>query len=141
MTTIQTLSLPTSIPAAARAVLRALPQLQRGSLRLQLPDGAPLHFGAAGAMPRATLRLHNWKPCAAVLRSGDIGAAETYIAGDWSTPDLRALLNLFVANRDALDGLVYGRPARWRARPAGWGSTARRGGATGARHRSGWSEP
>ncbi len=44
----------------------------------------------------------------AVLKSGDIGFAESYIAGDWSSPDLVALLNLFVANRKTMDDVIFG---------------------------------
>ena len=43
-----------------------------------------------------------------MLRRGDIGAAETFIAGDWSSPDLSGLLTLLVANREHFDALVYG---------------------------------
>jgi hypothetical protein len=43
------------------------------------------------------MHLHDWSVCAAVMKSGDIGLAETYIAGDWTTPDLRSLLQLFIA--------------------------------------------
>src|SRR4051812_29455182 len=101
-------------PAAARAVFRLLAELRHGSLDVQMPDGAMAHFGADGATgPRAAIALRNWNACAAALRSGDIGFAETYIAGDWTTPDLAALLAVFTANRDALEQAVYG---RW------WGS-------------------
>ena len=44
----------------------------------------------------------------AVLRSGDIGLAQGYIAGDWSTPHLADLLRLLIANRNTLETLVYG---------------------------------
>ena len=43
--------------------------------------------------------LRNWNVCRAALKSGDIGFAESYIAGDWTTPDLTELLELFIANR------------------------------------------
>jgi cyclopropane-fatty-acyl-phospholipid synthase len=43
-----------------------------------------------------------------VLRSGDIGFAETFIAGDWAANDLVALLQLCIANREAMDSVVYG---------------------------------
>ena len=108
------LSLPPSAPAAARAALRLLRGLRHGSLLVQMPDGTVTRFGAEGDhAPRAQLRLHNWNVCGATLRSGDIGFAESFIAGDWSTPDLAALIELFVRNREAVDTLVYG---RW------WGS-------------------
>ena len=102
-------ALPRSAPAAARAVLGMLRRLRHGSLDVHLPDGDHLHFGQAGdAGPRATLRLRNWNVCSAALRSGDIGFAESYIAGDWTTPDLVALLKVFIANREAIESVVYG---------------------------------
>ena len=101
--------LPPTAPAAARAVLRLLLSLRHGRLDLQLPDGSQSRFGdpqAAG--PHAAIRLLNWNVCGAALKSGDIGFAESYIAGDWTTPDLAALMKLFVANRDAVEHVIYG---------------------------------
>ena len=106
-TTASPLALPPGIPAAARTVLRLLTRLQHGSLTLQLPDGALRHFGPGGA-PHGAIVLHNWKVCGAALRSGDIGFAESYIAGDWSTPHLTDLLKLLIANRHAVESVVYG---------------------------------
>jgi cyclopropane-fatty-acyl-phospholipid synthase len=74
---------------------------------VQLPDGTQAHFGSHD-QPRAALRLVDWKACSAALRSGDIGFAEAYIDGHWSTPDLVALLELFIANRDAIEAVIYG---------------------------------
>jgi len=102
-------SLPPAAPAAARAVFALLKNLPRGVLDVQLPDGSVRHFGkAAPDAPRATIRLRNWNACSAALRSGDIGFAESFIAGDWSSPDLVALMTLLAANRDAIDTIVYG---------------------------------
>ena len=114
--TAHTLPLSDVAPAPARAVLRLLAQLKTGTLDLQLPDGSLARFGD-GQAPRAALRLHDWRMCAAVLKSGDVGFAESWIAGDWSSPDLVALLTLFIANRDAVESAIYG---SW------WGSLAHR---------------
>ena len=102
-----------SAPAAARAVFRLLKSIKHGTLDVQLPDGTMTHFGAAaggadGTELRAALRMHDWSVCAAVLKSGDIGFAESFIAGQWSTPDLTALLTLFIANRDEVESMIYG---------------------------------
>jgi cyclopropane-fatty-acyl-phospholipid synthase len=103
------LRLPPSAPAAANAVLRLLSSLRHGRLDLQLPDGSQARFGDAHAAgPHAAIRLLNWNVCAAALKAGDIGFAEGYIAGDWTTPDLAALMKLFVANRDAVENVIYG---------------------------------
>jgi cyclopropane-fatty-acyl-phospholipid synthase len=98
-----------SAPAAARAVFGLMKRLKHGTLNVQLPDGGSLTFGTADPNElHAAIRLRNWKPCAAALKSGDIGFAESFIAGDWSSPDLTALLTLFIANRDEVEAVVYG---------------------------------
>ncbi|MDN2713012.1 cyclopropane-fatty-acyl-phospholipid synthase [Janthinobacterium sp. SUN118] len=94
------------VPAAARMILRLLQELQFGALRLRTPDGSVLLYGDGGHP--VTLDLHNWRLCAAVLRSGDIGFAETFIAGDWRTDNLPGLIELMVRNRAQIESLIYG---------------------------------
>ncbi|MBV5295883.1 MAG: class I SAM-dependent methyltransferase [Curvibacter lanceolatus] len=100
-------TLPQGTPAAARTALRLLQRLQHGSLTVQLPDGALHHFGD-GHGPSAAMTLRNWQVCRAALKSGDIGFAESYIAGDWTTPNLTELLKVFLANRQHVDDVIYG---------------------------------
>ena len=94
------------MPPQARVLLQMLRRLQHGALRLTCPDGSTLHFGE-GDTP-VHLRLNNWKPCLAAMNSGDIGFAESFIAGDWHTDDLSALLELLVRNRTELEDAIYG---------------------------------
>lgn len=106
-------SKPLTPPAAARTMLRLLGQLKHGVLTLTTPDGQTQRFGAHHANTpagdvHASLILRNWNVCAAALKSGDIGFAESYIAGDWTTPDLTALLSLFVRNRQEIEDVIYG---------------------------------
>ena len=102
-------ALPASAPAAARAVFRLMKSLRHGSLDVQLPDGSVMHFGeASDGPPRAAMRLLNWNVCTATLRSGDIGFAEAFIAGDWTSPDPTALIKLMLANGSEVESLVYG---------------------------------
>ncbi|BDI04171.1 SAM-dependent methyltransferase [Sphaerotilus microaerophilus] len=107
------------LPVAARSVLGLLERLPHGHLHLQLPDGSVRHFGrdTSAQAPQASLRLHDGSPLAAALAEGDIGFARSYIEGGWDTPDLSALLRLLLANREALERLVYG---SW------WGGLAHR---------------
>ncbi|WP_295999608.1 cyclopropane-fatty-acyl-phospholipid synthase family protein [Rugamonas sp.] len=95
-----------SLPGAARIILRMLACLKHGALRLTMPDGACRTFGD-GSAPVA-LELKNWNLCGAALRSGDIGFASSFIAGDWSTDNLPALIELLVRNREQIESLVYG---------------------------------
>lgn len=108
MTTTTSTPFPaTTLPRHARRVLALLGRLQHGSLDVQTPEGELLHFGG-GREPRAALRIADWQTCAAALTAGDVGFAEAFVAGHWSSPDLRALLELLIRNRTALESLVYG---------------------------------
>ena len=98
---------PSDAPAAARSILKLLGKLAHGSLTVHLPDGSLRNFGN-GQQPHATLRLANWNVCKAALKSGDIGFAESYIAGDWSTPNLTDLLKVFISNRREVEDMIYG---------------------------------
>ena len=100
-------AIPASAPAAARSALRLLQRLRHGTLSVQLPDGSVQRFGN-GEAPRAAIRLHNWKVCRAALRSGDIGVAETYLDGDWTSPDLTSLLQVFIGNRHEVEDVIHG---------------------------------
>ena len=114
--TAATLLFPKDAPAAARTALRLLQNLRHGALTLHLPDGSHRRFGEhpqQHAMhtpqhPSASITLHNWNVFGAALKSGDIGFAESYIAGDWTTPDLTELLKVFSANRQQVDAMVFG---------------------------------
>ncbi|MFM6993096.1 MAG: class I SAM-dependent methyltransferase [Rhodoferax sp.] len=99
--------MPARIPAAARTVLKLLQGLRHGSLTLHLPDGQMQRFGGDAA-PHATLHLHNWNAFGAALKSGDIGFAESFIDGDWTTPDLTALLRVLVQNRTEVEQAIFG---------------------------------
>ena len=128
-TTAPVAALPAGTPAAARTVLTLLRRLRHGTLDLQWPDGQQMRLGnerqpsdvspaiSAQGAPHAALRVLDWEVCAAVLRSGDIGFAESFIDGHWTTPDLAALLRLFIVNRDEMESVIYG---SW------WGSIAYR---------------
>lgn len=97
----------THYPARARFILKILANLQIGALHLELPDGKSARFGD-NSYP-VTLRLHNWSLFDAVPKSGDIGFAETFIDGSWTTDNLTGLIMLFIRNREAVESLIYGK--------------------------------
>ena len=101
-------SLAPQRPAAPAPCCSCCERLRHGTLTLQLPDGshAALRHGDAARTPACM--LHNWKVFGAALKSGDIGFAESFIAGDWSTPNLTELLRLFVRNRQEMEDVIYG---------------------------------
>ncbi|HJU49921.1 MAG TPA: cyclopropane-fatty-acyl-phospholipid synthase family protein [Pseudogulbenkiania sp.] len=94
-------------PSRAKLALRLLERLQSGTLAVTFPDGQHASYGP-GHGPQADIILSDWRCFDAAFKSGDIGFAETWIDGDWTTSDLGALLGLFVANRNAIEHFVYG---------------------------------
>jgi cyclopropane-fatty-acyl-phospholipid synthase len=66
---------------------------------VQLPDGSVPACEAAGQRRAAARGPHaaQLERLRAALKSGDIGFAESYIAGDWTTPNLTDLLKVFIA--------------------------------------------
>ncbi|HEY0966162.1 MAG TPA: cyclopropane-fatty-acyl-phospholipid synthase family protein [Opitutaceae bacterium] len=93
------------------AVLRAFSAMKRGHLHMELPQGGAVELGEPHA---ATLErtLPLGIPAAAQIRvrrdaffrkcilSGDIGFAESYLDGDWDTPNLTAVVAWFLHNLD-----------------------------------------
>jgi len=72
--------------------------MKRGRLILQLPDGETLQFGRTGKGPTGTIKLRSYEFFAKILKEGDIGFGRSYIDGDWETPDLLGLFDVFIAN-------------------------------------------
>jgi cyclopropane-fatty-acyl-phospholipid synthase len=95
------------MPAAAQAIFRMLQRLEHGRLTVHTPDGRTLGFGDGA--PHVTVRLLNWNVFGASLSRGDIGFAETWIAGDWEVDSLADLLSVLVLNREAVERAIYGR--------------------------------
>jgi cyclopropane-fatty-acyl-phospholipid synthase len=93
------------VPRSAQVILKLLARLQHGALRLRTPAGEVLDFGHGAPV---TLELHNWDLFSAAMRSGDIGFAESYIDGSWTTDNLTGLIALLVRNRADIESLVYG---------------------------------
>lgn len=79
--------------AFERGLERLLARVEHGSLTVVLPDGRECTGGdSAGAAARVV--LHRWRALGRLVLGGDLGFAEAYRDGDWSTPDLAALLGL-----------------------------------------------
>ncbi len=95
------------LPRAAKRMLGLLQRLNVGTLHVHGPEGYAQAFGTHQA-PFATIHIHRWDMCAEVLKSGDIGFAEGYMAGDWTTPALPDLMRLVIANRREIEGAIYG---------------------------------
>jgi cyclopropane-fatty-acyl-phospholipid synthase len=89
--------------SVAGAVLsRALKNLASGTLAVELPGGEHIERVAARPGPSAVLILHRWRAVRRLMTGGQLGFAEAYIDGDWSSPDLASLVELVAVNQDHL---------------------------------------
>ncbi len=95
-----------------RMMSRWFSALRRGRLVVEFPSGARSVFEGATPGPNAFMRINNLRLVTRMMTSGDMGFAESYMAGDWDTPDLAALLTLGMTNSDELSGAL--RPSRLR---------------------------
>lgn len=88
---------------AKNAVLGNLEKLQSG--RIIVRDRTQEWvFGPGGALC-ATVHIHNDAFYKKSLMNGSLGAAESYIGGDWHTDDLTALLRIMIQNQDVMNHL------------------------------------
>lgn len=94
------------VPLAARAALALLERIGHGRVEVALPDGSLRALG--GGAPVARMDVVDWGVFGAALRRGDIGFAEAFIDGRWSSPDLAQLLTVIARNRAAIERAVYG---------------------------------
>jgi cyclopropane-fatty-acyl-phospholipid synthase len=99
---------PAPLPYAARLTFKLLQGLRGGVLTVHSPDGCARSFGGAAEGPHVRIVLNDWDVLARCAASGDIGFAETYMDGRWSTDNLAALIELFCVNRAAIEQAMYG---------------------------------
>ncbi len=99
-------------PFAALLALKTLGRLAAGSLEMRLPNGHLRQLRGNTPGPAAGITIHDWRLFGRVMTSGDIGLAESYMAGDWDSPDLVRFIELLAANESAVDRLA--RPSWWR---------------------------
>jgi cyclopropane-fatty-acyl-phospholipid synthase len=90
-----------SAKIAKSIFLKTLARLRVGSLELVCPE-ATYRFGAYDEL-QAVVAVHDDRFFLRALMAGDIGVGEAYMDGDWSTPDLVAVVRLAVRNLDQLD--------------------------------------
>jgi cyclopropane-fatty-acyl-phospholipid synthase len=90
-----------------RWLARALTHIERGHLTLIGPRGQRVTLEARNPGAEAVWRFRRpWRALMRVLHRGEIGFAEGYIAGDWTTPDLQGLLQFTMDNEISLTRLA-----------------------------------
>lgn len=100
-------SLP-GVPASFRIAALMLLRAKKGQIRFRLPNDRLLVFNHGIEGPRAEVIVHNYDFARRAMAGGDIGFAESYMDGEWSTPDLTSVLRYFAVNFEAAGQLAVG---------------------------------
>lgn len=95
-----------SVPFFAGKVFDLLLRIECGRIFIKLPSGKSYHFDSGNAGPTGRIILKNWNLPRKVAFSGSIGVAESYMDGDWESPDVTELLKFFVENEGIYDDIA-----------------------------------
>ncbi|MDY6829025.1 MAG: cyclopropane-fatty-acyl-phospholipid synthase family protein [Pseudomonadota bacterium] len=96
----ETSSKPSMFDTFARwLAIRLLQRLEIGRLVVVDGDGSRLQFGDPSASLQAQILVHHSQAWSGLVSGGTVGAAEGYMNGHWSSPDLTAVVRLFVRNQ------------------------------------------
>lgn len=109
------------MPAISRwarsIVMHQFRQLGCGQLIVREPGAEDQYFGDGDSRwPVAGIDVHDHSVWRDLLTGGGIGAAEAYVSGDWSSPDLTALLRFFTRNVDTMN--TFEDRFSWLTKPA-----------------------
>ncbi|MBN8293844.1 class I SAM-dependent methyltransferase [Rhodobacter sp. NTK016B] len=90
------------LPRYFKPVFAQLQRMNYGRLDLILPDGRRVR--AQGTEPglAAEITIHNPDAFARLIREGELGFADAYIEGWWTTPDLQDLMDIIFKDNPAL---------------------------------------
>lgn len=123
---------PTTTQRLLRAgIIARLRGLRSGAIRLRDALGETTVGDPAGPLGTVAMEVVDPEFWSAVAAGGDVGAGEAFVAGQWRSPDLVRLMQLFVRDRAVLLGVhetFWSLPRRWLLRAGQWLRRNNRGG-------------
>ncbi|WP_420397992.1 class I SAM-dependent methyltransferase [Nioella sp.] len=97
----------TDLPRYFAQVFQTVSKLKNGRLEFHLPDGRVFRAEGENPGPLGICEVHDPDVFARLIREGDLGFCDAYLEGDWSTPDLQALMDAVHADNDEVyDGFL-----------------------------------
>lgn len=76
--------------------------LDHGTFEGHLPDGTTRIVGGRGEGPMVEITLNSWKSLLRLINSGSVGWYRAWEKGEWESPDLVTVFDLFTRNREGL---------------------------------------
>lgn len=86
------------LPILARAAINMLVDLKYGAVTIKWPNGAVTRIEGQLPGSDAYVELISFDLAKRVFKNGDVGVAESFIDGQWKSPDVTAVLKLFCEN-------------------------------------------
>lgn len=118
---------------ASRQILELAERIERGSILITFPNGESHLISAPISGPAAIMNLHSPVAAHRLRLQGGKGLCESYIEGEWSTPDLNTFFRLIQRNEDMLNLDLRGV-----FESAGFAFRATAGGGMDEKHRRIW---
>ena len=89
-------------PAFRRVLDKVDSGLLAGGIDATLPDGSRRRLGFRTGGPVAVVHLNSWHAMLRLATSGSVGWYKAWVKGEWDSPDLVPLFDLFMRNGRAL---------------------------------------
>ncbi len=107
---------------ALSIVQKFLQKIHTGCLTVEMPDRSIVTYGNPDSQLRASWRIRNYNFFSRLIRDGDLGFAESFMAGEWETDDLPKVIELMIRNLSILNvwDLKSGFFSRWKNRVGHW---------------------
>jgi len=86
-----------------KSVLSLFGRTTNGTLTVRFPNGRENVFGGKSPGTDARIDVHDPEVFTRIVRDGEIGFGEAYMAREWSSPDPVSVVRYFIENRAALD--------------------------------------
>lgn len=96
-------------PFAVRKAIEFATRIERGRLDIRMPEGRILRIDGGEPGPTAVMLINDFA-FARSLAQGEIGLADSYLRGEWESPDLTQFLQLFCVNQPVIAKLMDGKP-------------------------------
>jgi len=91
-------------------VLKSFSKLRHGSLAVELPDATRRTYGGLYQGVHAEIRILDERFFRRCFLFGAVGFAESFMAGEWESPDLTNVITWFILNSGTSEALEKPRP-------------------------------
>lgn len=93
---------------ASRLSFAIAGRIRYGTVEITVPEGITRRFGGQQSGPVGHLFIRNNRLIRRLILGGNVGLGESYMDGDWDSPNLADLLTVGALNYEALDDTLNG---------------------------------